>query len=250
MPEPAPIDTSLFWVAIARLGEAQILLPAMLVAALWVGVRSHSSQAAWRWVAGTGIAAGLTTATKVAFMGWGVGYAPWNFVGISGHAMFAAAILPVLARVMVADVAPAWRQAAVAAGITVAALVAISRVVTGAHSVSESAIGFTVGSAASLWALRGMAVPRLQGTGWVVAGLVGWMLITPASAPPSRTHDWVTALSLALSGRDKPYTRWMMLRAYRQELRERGEPLPPPFGRRGPDAPARRGQPSASAATR
>lgn len=242
--EPVPIDASFFWVAIARLGEAQILLPAMLVAALWVGVRSHSSRAACWWVAGTGIAALVTTATKVAFMGWGIGYAPWNFVGISGHAMFAASILPVLARVMVADAAPRWRHAAVAAGVAVAALIAISRVVTGAHSVSESAIGFAVGSVASLWAVRGMVVPRLQGTAWVVAGLVGWMVITPASAPPSRTHDWVTALSLALSGRDKPYTRWMMLRAYRQELRERGEPLPPPFGRRGPNAPARRDQPA------
>ena len=38
----------------------------------------------------------------------------------------------------------------------------------------------------------------------------------------SRSHDWVTQLSLQVSGRDKPYTRWDMRRArHLDALRQR-----------------------------
>ena len=37
--------------------------------------------------------------------------------------------------------------------------------------------------------------------------LAAWLVVTPAHAPPSRTHSWVTKLSLSLSGRDRAYTR-------------------------------------------
>ena len=43
----------------------------------------------------TAAAALITTVTKVAFIGYEVGYAPLDYTGISGHAMFAAAVLPV-----------------------------------------------------------------------------------------------------------------------------------------------------------
>jgi hypothetical protein len=34
-----------------------------------------------------------------------------------------------------------------------------------------------------------------------------WLGITPAHAPASPAHGWVTALALAVSGRQTPYTR-------------------------------------------
>ena len=39
------------------------------------------------------------------------------------------------------------------------------------------------------------------------------------AAPPSKTHDLVTRLALAQSGRDKPYQRWEMLRDHRLHAR-------------------------------
>ena len=45
------------------------------------------------------------------------------------------------------------------------------------------------------------------------------MMVLPFGAPPSRTHGWVTAISLQLSGRQTPYTRRAMHREAEQERR-------------------------------
>lgn len=223
---------SSFWSAITRLGEAQILLPAMLAAVLWLGVRAGAPRPAWTWVAAVAVAAVLTTVSKVAFIGWGIGYAPWNLAGVSGHSMFAAAVLPMLALLAVASAGPAARRLAVAGAVALAAVIAWSRVEVGAHSRSEVLIGFGLGLCAAMIAVRVCTTTRSPWSPLLVGVLGAWLLLMPIGAPPSRTHDWVTQLSLALSGREEPYTRRMMLRAYREELRERGEPLPPPWRKR------------------
>lgn len=218
-----------FWNLLTRLGEAQILLPAMLATCIWLAVRSHKPRSALVWGACTAAAALLTTFTKVAFFGWEIGYAPLNFTGISGHAMFSTAVLPVLLRVLVADRGPRRQAAAMGAGVALAALIAWSRVQVLAHSPVEALLGFALGLAASVTALRGMHAPPLHAPRTLVAGLAAWMLLTPTSAPPSQTHSMVMRLSVALSGRDEPYQRWMMLRDYRHELQRKGQPLPPYF---------------------
>lgn len=238
--DPAAPASALFWQAVTRLGEAQILLPAMAMLLAWLVWRGDARRTAWVWAGVVGAAATLTTVTKVAFMGWGLGYAPWNYAGISGHAMFAAAVMPMVARVAASSAAPRTQRLAVAGAVLLAALVAVSRVYTLTHSWSEVMLGFALGTAASVVALgaaSGLERPPRGAVRALLAGLVVWFVAMPAGAPPSRTHDWVTSLSLSLSGRDEPHTRWTMLRAYRQQLRERGEPLPPPF-RRGPRAEA------------
>jgi membrane-associated phospholipid phosphatase len=127
--------TSSTWFLITRFGEAQILLPAMLAMAAWLPC-AKAGRLAWVWLACTGAAAVLTTVTKVAFLGWGIGYAPLDFTGISGHAMFAAAILPVLMRCLASAAPPRWQTTALCSGFGFALVVAVSRVTTGAHSVS------------------------------------------------------------------------------------------------------------------
>jgi membrane-associated phospholipid phosphatase len=176
------------------------------------------------WLVCIGVAALLTTATKVAFIGWEVGYAPLDFTGISGHSMFAAAVLPVLAGATASGASPRTRLLALAASYGFAALIAVSRVMTGAHSVSEAIAGFAIGAVASQLALRLATAPRTQAPKALLAGLLVWLVLTPAGAPPSRTHDWVTRLSITLSGREQPYTRWMMLRRYRLEQLQRLQP--------------------------
>lgn len=210
---------STFWFVVGRLGEAQILLPAVVAVALWLGWRTDAPRMTAWWIGAVSVAALLTTLTKVAFIGWGIGYAPLNFTGVSGHAAFAAAILPLLARAAVPCATAQWQGAAMVAAYALAVLIAVQRVVTGAHSPSEAAGGFALGAAASGMALGLAAVPRVRVPRAVLVGLLAWMLATPAAAPPSRTHDWVTTLSLALSGRDAPYTRRMMLRQWRERER-------------------------------
>jgi hypothetical protein len=203
------------WLLLTRLGEAQVLLPAMLAALLWLAWSQRATPMAVGWLAGTAVVAMLTTASKVAFFGFAVGYAPLDFTGISGHAMFAAVVLPVLATVCVGSAAPRWRALAAGSGYAVAALIAYSRLEVGAHSASEALSGLVIGSLASAWVLRGWHRPVARPPLWLALGLLLWMTSLPLSAPPSLTHDWVVRLSLAVSDRTVPYSRWRMHRDHR-----------------------------------
>ncbi|MED5620988.1 phosphatase PAP2 family protein [Ideonella sp. BN130291] len=214
---PVPADPSPAWLLITRLGEAQILLPALLAVLTWFVLRLGALRVAATWLLCVSVAVGLTTITKVAFLGWGIGYAPWNFTGISGHAMFAAAVLPVLGATLAATAAPASRPLAAVIALALAALIAYSRVQVGAHSPSEALAGWMLGAVASTLAVLLARAPHSHAPKALMLGLVLWLLLTPASAPRSRTHDWVTRLSLALSGHSQPYTRQMMLERYRLE---------------------------------
>jgi membrane-associated phospholipid phosphatase len=199
------------WQAVARLGEAQILLPALAAVCLWLAWRGGAPRTA-AWALGlTALATAVTTVTKVAFIGYEVGYAPWDYTGVAGHSMFAAAAWPVLVGVALPPVAARWRVAALALAYALAAVISVSRIVTGAHSPSEVVLGFLLGAAASALALRLGPRPRTPVPAALLVALVAWMLAAPAKAPPSRTHGWVTVLSLKVSGRSAPYTREMML---------------------------------------
>ena len=111
----------LFWHTVTRLGEAQLLLPALLAVTAWLALRAQAPRVALVWLSTTAVAALLTTATKIAFIGYGLGYAPLDFTGISGHAMFSAAILPLLARETVGAAHPRWHAPAVLVGVALAA---------------------------------------------------------------------------------------------------------------------------------
>jgi membrane-associated phospholipid phosphatase len=207
------------WHLVTRLGEAQILLPAMAVALLWLVAVARAPRTALWWLGATAAAASITTVTKVAFFGYEVGYAPLDYTGISGHAMFAAAVLPVLAGIVAGGGEPRRRLLAVAAGYALAAVIAYSRLRVGAHSAVEAAAGLVLGSLASALALNAHRLPEMRPPLWLGAALLLWMLSLPVGAPPSPTHGWVVRLSLAVSDRAQPYSRHAMHRDHRRELK-------------------------------
>ncbi len=204
------------WYAITRLGEAQLVLPATLAATVWVARQTDIRALMWRWALLLVGAVALTTATKLAFIGWGVGAASLDFTGISGHAMFASAAYPLLLRLTLAYRPNHWQHVAWVAGFALAALVAVSRVVVGAHSVSEIVAGFALGGAVGLlalpkWRVRDVA-PSLA-LPFVLLLWVGLHLPIGSGVPSVDTHGLVTRLALALSSRDTPFTRGDLHRA-------------------------------------
>jgi membrane-associated phospholipid phosphatase len=198
------------WHLITRLGEAQVLLPAFAAVLLWLGLRWGAWAVAARWFACLCLATLVTTVTKVAFIGWGIGYAPLDFTGISGHSMFSSTVLPLLFAAAASTAGPRWRRAAPALGYAAAGLIALSRVIVHAHSPSEAVAGFALGSAASALALRWAQAPHAPLSKALLAAWCAWFLMMPVGAPRSRTHDWVTRLALTLSGHERPYTRAML----------------------------------------
>ncbi len=215
---------SQFWFAVTRLGEAQILLPAFVAGALWlalarpVGARGRLAQgnvhahdhparrSAWRWMAAIVATTAVTTVSKVAFLGFGVGIAAIDFTGFSGHSMYATAILPVLVAIVAG-----WRGGII--GLLLAVLITYSRVLLNAHSWSEAVAGLLLGAAAAGWTLSDyLAHPgAVRAPWWLPLLLAAWLTLLPMRAPPSRTHSLVVAISLKLSGRARPYTRFELL---------------------------------------
>lgn len=209
-----PTPASIAWHLLTRLGELQILLPAMLVA-VWT-IRRDAPRLAGRWLVAIGAAIGLTAATKIAFIGYGLGIAALDFTGISGHAMMAASVLPMLLQLSTPSSLGRERYAGFAAGAALALAVAVSRLVLHAHSWSEVVAGIALGAAVSALALDDGRAPRLPLPRALALVVLAAVVLATLAAPPARTHDAVTRLALALSGRPQPYTRWQMHREQRQ----------------------------------
>lgn len=106
---------------------------------------------------------------------------------------------------LAAKLAPCWQKGALGLGFMLAVVLAVSRVMVQAHSVSEVVLGLLLGSAVTLLAISKADLPR--GT---------WRLYVPVLlAPPLPTHQLVTRLALLLSGHARPYTRLDLLRGLR-----------------------------------
>jgi membrane-associated phospholipid phosphatase len=161
---------------------------------------------ALQWLLRLATAAALTTASKLAFIGWGLGSAALDFTGVSGHTAFATATYPLLMAAAVPATWPLARQAGALAGLGLGLAVGLSRLMVDAHTVSEVLAGVLVGGWAGVLAFRlGALRPHFSAA---LAPLIGlWFVAAQAYAPPSQSHALVTRLALALSGHSTPYTR-------------------------------------------
>lgn len=203
------------WPVVTRLGEAEILLPVALLTAAVLVLRANKRRLALQWMALLCVAVVITTVSKVAFIGWGLGWAAINFTGVSGHAMFAAAIYPLLMVTLVGGNAGTLsrQRLGVLLGSAVAVLVGVSRLAVDAHSVSEVLAGWLVGGSVTV------AVLVRADTGNVVMRpivpfiLALWVSVTLVQMQASHTHSLVTRLALHLSGHTQPFTRGDLLRS-------------------------------------
>lgn len=184
-----------------------VLGPAGVAIAIWLLVSRQ-----WRLVLGWSLWYGggmlLVVLSKLAFIGWGLGSAEFDFTGFSGHAMRAGAVFPVLMYVVLQRAPRSWRRAGVLFGVAYAVLVAISRVVVHAHSVSEAVSGCVLGLAMAfgfMWQARG-AVNFAVSHALALASLALMVLIT-FKAEPMPTEDWLQKIALRLSGHERVFSR-------------------------------------------
>ena len=234
-----------FWLLLTRLGEAQILFPLAAAAAAWLWLQANQAALARRWLLCLSLATALTTASKLAFIGWGWGWAELDFTGISGHAMVSAATLPMLAWAALLGRSQRLQQRGVACAFGLAALIAYSRLEVGAHSSSEAVAGFALGALASAMTLPPAPQRPVAAPLWLPVGVLSLLLLLPLNAPTSRSHDWVTQLSLQLSGRVLAFQRHDL---HRQPTSQPQQPssLPAAFNDESPQRPL----PTPTAATR
>ena len=194
------------WEVIARWGQVEWVAPAVVAMAIGY-VLVDRDRLATTLVAGFVVAALATACTKVAFMAWGVGSQTLDFTGISGHAMCAATIFPLIGASL------SWRAEhratpAIAAGVALAIAIGLSRLQTQDHSASEVLAGLALGAAVA-WAAwkRGGPAPRFLSPVLVAVAML-LVAASPAGAEPlPRAHSVLSRIALAISGRAAVYTR-------------------------------------------
>ncbi|MDE1182094.1 phosphatase PAP2 family protein [Paraburkholderia sp.] len=203
------------WYRITSFGGAGITLPLAFAIALWLAVGYRWKLAAC-WLLLLGAAIGIVTATKLAFLGWGVGIRELDFTGVSGHAMLSTAVYPVALFLMLLPARPAIRFTGVLIGLFAGAAVAFSRVVLSAHSPSEAITGCITGALAALIFVRiawRLEPGRLAAAPVAVSLIVMVLALHNVHVP---TQRWVTHIALKVSGHERPFirARWKASRAH------------------------------------
>lgn len=195
------------WALLSFLGDSALMLPAALLITLWLGVRRETRPLAWRWMFAIGLGGGLVAASKIAFMGWGLGSAPLDFTGFSGHTALSTSVWPVLLWLSSSRCGTPVRWGFVASGWLLAAAIGISRLVLDAHSLAEVIFGFALGFLVSAYFLslrQPAARPHFRST-LLMACLVLPTLI--AWRAPAPTQDLLELVAVRLAGIKTPYTR-------------------------------------------
>ena len=201
-----------FWINVTHLGQSSLLLPAALVLALWLlWARQWPLALAWSLCFGSAVL--LVLASKLAFLGWGVGSAAVDFTGISGHATVSTAVFTWAAWLTVARRGLRARALAIVVGLCVGVLVSVSRVVLHAHSVSEVVAGFALGALAALLPMLWRRAPSApHGLPWLPAALCAALVLAPHLGRPADVHHMVVQMALMVSGRAEVFQRELLHR--------------------------------------
>ena len=207
----------MWWHALSVTGSLAVTGPIGVAIAIWlVAGKSWRLTAAWALLFGAGMA--LVVLTKIAFIGWGMGVESVEFAGFSGHAMRSAAVFPVAFFLAFRSSGPRARQLAVAAGVLLAVLIAISRVYVQAHTVSEAVTGCLLGLLVAGGFIWYAGSERHWGMSRVLVMLCLPVIVIAPRVEPIPAETWITEAALYLSGRDHPYTRAMWNSPRQQHL--------------------------------
>lgn len=194
------------WMHITSVADTVVTLPAAATITVWLlAGRAWHMALRWSVLFISGLA--IVVATKIAFIGWGIGIHALDFMGMSGHAMRATAVFPVISYLVLQKSLPGVRASGVMLGLLLGVLVGASRIALQVHSVSEAVAGCAIGAAVSLgfiWMSRELPRPHLDRR---LIALGMFALLPAAYANPAPTTQWMNAVALYLSGHDAPYSR-------------------------------------------
>lgn len=185
------------WRTLSALGDSRWLLPMALV--LLITLPRADARLKWRWLLAIAVTAGVTLASKLAFMGWGIGIKSVHFTGFSGHAAMSSVIYPVVGALL-AGTSKLPRRIGLVIGVLLATAIAWSRIPLHAHSLSEVIAGLMLGLGCSSWAMH-TAGPSSRPNAVAAAAAVLAGMVLPLALPDVHTHQLVIALAKLISGR-------------------------------------------------
>jgi membrane-associated phospholipid phosphatase len=194
------------WKHITRLGSASLLMPIIALTALafW---RSNQKSAIRIFLVILVVAISITLVSKIIYLGWGLGITSLDFTGISGHTLLATAVLPIMFGWMLSPNQWKFRYTGELVGLLLAIVVGLSRIVLGAHSLSEVVAGWIFGLIVCGVTLKAIKYPIQipYFFRYIAVGLLLIINLTSTNYLP--THDWELRLALLLSGHEVSYSR-------------------------------------------
>lgn len=192
----------IFWAAFTKLADSNFTMPLAALLAVWLAsARAWKPFFQWSFLFGAGIV--LVVATKIAYIGWGAGIEAIDFTGISGHAMRATAIAPVLILLLLQNQTRKAQQIGLLVGLGFGIAIGISRLAIHVHSVSEVVSGCVLGAAVSLsfaWLIRDRVISFDRKL--LVIGVIA--LVPILSLKPAPTESWLESIAYYLSGKERP----------------------------------------------
>ncbi|HCM6242981.1 phosphatase PAP2 family protein [Klebsiella pneumoniae] len=199
------------WQLVTFFGDSTVLLPSAGVMFIVLFQRKDSKPVAWRWGLLFGITGAIVCASKLAFMGWGIGIRELDFTGFSGHTALSTAFWPILLWLLCARATPALRFTSVILGYALAGLVGYSRLMIHAHSTSEVIAGFLLGALGSALFLlmqsrvSGSHAAQLSWGGLASVIIIPAMLLNTGAKAP--TQSLLSEIAVKLGPLEKPFTR-------------------------------------------
>ncbi|HAT1612984.1 TPA: phosphatase PAP2 family protein [Raoultella planticola] len=199
------------WQWVSFFGDSTVLLPSAAAVFMVLLLRRPSRQIAWQWGLLFGITGAIVSASKLAFMGWGIGIRELDFTGFSGHTALSTAFWPIFLWLLCARGSVALRRTAMGMGYLLAGLVGYSRLAIHAHSPSEVIAGLLLGACGSaLFLLLQRNSSRVVDAQLSWGGVLSLIIIpvvllnTGTKAP---TQSLLGEIAVKLGPLEKPFTR-------------------------------------------
>jgi hypothetical protein len=162
------------WTPLLQLGDIKLTLALAVAITAWL-LTARAWRVAFWWSVLFGLGIGLVTASKVAFMAWGVSLHDIEFKAVSGHATGVTAVFPTLLYLLLQPGGARAQAGGTAAGLALGGLMVVLLVAENEHSLAEALAGWFTGAAVSLGTVRmarGQPVSRALPLGVLCAMLV------------------------------------------------------------------------------
>ena len=199
------------WQWVSFFGDSTVLLPSAAAVFMVLFLRRPSRQIAWQWGLRFGIPGAIVSASKLAFMGWGIGIRELDFTGFSGHTALSTAFWPIFLWLLCTRGSIALRRTAMVMGYLLAGLVGYSRLAIHAHSPSEVIAGLLLGACGSALFLllqrnsSRVVDAQLSWGGVLSLIIIPVVLLNIGTKAP--TQSLLGEIAVKLGPLEKPFTR-------------------------------------------
>lgn len=194
-------------------GDSMLLIPTAVIMAILITWKNSDRRAVWYWALAFCAAGTIVSLSKIAFLGFGIGSARFNFTGFSGHSAMSATLWPVMLWLLSGRFKDIRRSFAVAIGYLIPLMVGASRLVLNYHSTSEVISGLILGFTLSTAFLVSQRRSELKGfsTGQLCIALLLPLLLL-GQGRLATTQQFLQRLSVQIAGIDHAWTRADLLK--------------------------------------